>query len=97
LENADHRAHQLEQDARRRWESTRAETEAQFDNLRREERRFAERVRRAESTLAALRSQVALLDQLHHAESVLATIHTDVSSTAGSAADAESGPVGEPT
>jgi cation-transporting ATPase V/Cu+-exporting ATPase len=97
LENADHRAHQLEQDARRRWESTRAETETQFDNLRREERRFAERVRRAESTLAALRSQVALLDQLHHAESVLATIHTDVSSTAGSAADAESGPVGEPT
>lgn len=77
LEDADLRARQLEDTARNRWDAVRAETEARFEQLQAAERRFADRVRQVETTLGALRSQVSLLDQVHQAERVLATVRTD--------------------
>jgi cell division septum initiation protein DivIVA len=77
LESADQRAHHLEQAARDRWEALRADIETGFDHLRLAERRFAQRVRRAETALSGLRSHVALLDQIHHAEEILAAIRAD--------------------
>lgn len=74
LENADQRARQLEEAARARWEALRTETENGFDQLRIAERRFAERVRRAETALSGLRSNISLLDQVHHAEGILAEL-----------------------
>lgn len=77
LEDADHRARQLEDAARSRWDAVRAETEARFEQLQAAERRFADRARQVETTLGALRSQVSLLDQVHQAERILATVRTD--------------------
>lgn len=81
LENADHRARQLEDAARDRWDAVRAETEARFEQLQVAQRRFADRARQAETTLAGLRSQVALLDQVHQAERVLAAARSDAYAT----------------
>lgn len=81
LEDADRRARQLEDAARDRWDAVRAETEARFEQLQATERRFADRVRQVETTLGALRSQVTLLDQVHHAEQALAAVRADTQTT----------------
>ncbi|OZM76371.1 DivIVA domain-containing protein [Pseudonocardia sp. MH-G8] len=77
LEDADRRARELEDAARDRWDAVRAETEARFERLQATERRVADRVRQVESALNGLRSQVALLDQVHQAEQVLAAVRAD--------------------
>lgn len=77
LEDADHRARQLEDAARDRWDAVRAETEARFEQLQAAERRFADRARQVETTLGALRSQVSLLDQVQQAERVLASARAE--------------------
>jgi DivIVA domain-containing protein len=78
LEDADQRARELEAAARDRWDAVRAETEARFAQLQLAERRFAERVRRVEAALGALRSQVTLLDQVRHVEEVLTGLRADI-------------------
>jgi DivIVA domain-containing protein len=90
LEDADRRARQLEDAARDRWDAVRAETEARFQQLQATERRFADRVRQVESALNGLRSQVALLDQVHQAEQVLAAVRVDTQAGRWSLEDAES-------
>jgi DNA anti-recombination protein RmuC len=72
LEDADQRARQLEDAARDRWDAVRAQTEARFAELQTAEHRFAERTRQVEAAVHQLRSQVSLLDQVHHVEQVLA-------------------------
>lgn len=87
LEDADLRARQLEDAARRRWDAVRAETEARFEQLQAAERRFADRVRRVETTLGALRDQVSLLDRVHQAERALAAVRADAGAMASDSAD----------
>lgn len=89
LEDADVRARQLEDAGRERWDAVRAQTEARFEQLQAAERRFAERVRQVETTLGALRSQVALLDQVQQAEQVLAEMRTDARTALWNTGDAD--------
>jgi DivIVA protein len=77
LEDADRRARELEDAARDRWDALRADTEARIEQLHIAERRFADRVGRAEAALSDLRSQLALLDQVQQAEAALATIRAE--------------------
>jgi cell division septum initiation protein DivIVA len=100
LEAADARAARIEDGARARWEALRAETEAGFDELSAARRRFDERVRRAESALAALRSQLGILTHIQHAENLLATLRlpagpeSSPESSPESAAETAAGAVG---
>lgn len=77
LDDADRRARQLEDAARDRWETLRAETEARFEQLQREERRVADRTRHIETALAALRSQMSALGQVQQVEQALAEIRSE--------------------
>jgi len=77
LADADRRAQQLEDAARARWEAQRVETERRWDQLHAAERRFAERIQQAHTSLDALRSQLALLDQVHQLEQDLSALRTD--------------------
>lgn len=77
LTEADGRAQHLETTARERWEAVRAETERRWDELHTAERRLAERTQTAHTALNALRSKVALLDQVDHIEHQLAGLTTD--------------------
>ncbi len=77
LEDTDNHARRIEEIARQRWETERAEAEARWHRLKDADRRLDERVRQLERALAALRSRATLLDQLTEVEDLMASIRVE--------------------
>lgn len=76
LAAADRRAQDIEDAARARWDALRVDTERRWDELHAAERRLAERRKVAHDAVTALRSKVALLEQVEQVEHQLATLTT---------------------
>lgn len=77
-EDAERRARQTEDAARQRWDTLRTEIEQRWKRLRDVEHRMDQRLQSADRALAALRSRVAMLDQVDQVEDLIAAIRADV-------------------
>lgn len=88
VEDIDRRSARPDVPSPDRWEEPAMENEARSGPPRTDERSFGDRIQQMEAALGGLRSQVALLEQIHQAEQALAALR--IESTARSLSSLES-------